>query len=278
MSGAMTRPLTRARWTLTCGVSAKNSALPPGTSIPCAAWATVSWTNELTSRLMWSVVACLAVAALLVAVGWWCVDRRRWRQERDLLQSRLAQLRGEKEELTAQESIRLQTLFNGMIEGVLLVNGQGPVDFLNLSLKRLLGLTRDIRGQSLREALGRPELDAMLQRAAVEGQTVGQELDFPEPAHRQQGTIFVFHDLTRMKQFEATRREFVANVSHELRTPLTLIKGFVETLLAGANDDPEQATRFLRALEKHTDRLTYLIEDLLTISRLEGGEASMNLQ
>jgi two-component system phosphate regulon sensor histidine kinase PhoR len=83
--------------------------------------------------------------------------------------------------------------------------------------------------------------------------------------------------LTRIKQLESTRQEFVANVSHELRTPLSLIKGFVETLLDGAKDDPDLATRFLRTIEKHTDRLTYLIEDLLTISRLESGQIVMNL-
>ena len=93
----------------------------------------------------------------------------------------------------------------------------------------------------------------------------------------QQGAILVFHDLTRIKQLERTRQEFVANVSHELRTPLSLIKGFVETLLEGAKNDPEKATRFLQTIEKHTDRLTFLIEDLLTVSRLESGQTVMNL-
>ena len=91
------------------------------------------------------------------------------------------------------------------------------------------------------------------------------------------GAILVFRDLTRLKQLENTRQEFVANVSHELRTPLSLIKGFVETLLDGAKDDPETTTRFLKTIEKHTDRLTYLIEDLLTISKLESGQLVMNL-
>jgi two-component system phosphate regulon sensor histidine kinase PhoR len=91
------------------------------------------------------------------------------------------------------------------------------------------------------------------------------------------GAILVFHDLTRIKQLESTRQEFVANVSHELRTPLSLIKGFVETLLEGVRTDPEKTTRFLQTIEKHTDRLTYLIEDLLTISRLESGQIVMNL-
>src|SRR2546422_9431961 len=93
---------------------------------------------------------------------------------------------------------------------------------------------------------------------------------------RSHGAILVFHDLDRLKQLENTRQEFVANVSHELRTPLSLIKGFVETLLDGAKNDPELSTRFLKTIEKHTDRLTYLIEDLLTISRLESGQIVMN--
>jgi two-component system phosphate regulon sensor histidine kinase PhoR len=91
------------------------------------------------------------------------------------------------------------------------------------------------------------------------------------------GAILVFHDLTRIKQLERTRQEFVANVSHELRTPLSLIKGFVETLLEGASSNPEQCARFLHTIEKHTDRLTFLIEDLLTISRLESGQIVMNM-
>jgi two-component system phosphate regulon sensor histidine kinase PhoR len=92
------------------------------------------------------------------------------------------------------------------------------------------------------------------------------------------GAILVFHDLTRVKQLEGARQEFVANVSHELRTPLTLIKGCVETLLDGAKDDPAVRDRFLQTIEKHADRLTYLIEDLLTLSQLESGRLALNLR
>jgi two-component system phosphate regulon sensor histidine kinase PhoR len=79
-----------------------------------------------------------------------------------------------------------------------------------------------------------------------------------------------------LKQLENTRQEFVANVSHELRTPLSMIKGYVETLMEGAKDDPELAKKFLQTIEKHTDRLTYLIEDLLTISQLESGRVILH--
>jgi len=90
--------------------------------------------------------------------------------------------------------------------------------------------------------------------------------------------VVVFHDLTRLKQLESVRQEFVANVSHELRTPLSLIKGYVETLLDGARDNPEVATKFLQTIDRNAERLKLLIEDLLTISELESGRIKLSLQ
>ena len=77
------------------------------------------------------------------------------------------------------------------------------------------------------------------------------------------------HQSKRIKQLEAIRRDFVANVSHELKTPITSIKGFVETLQEGALTDPEQADRFLAIIARHADRLNAIIDDLLSLSRLE---------
>ena len=81
-----------------------------------------------------------------------------------------------------------------------------------------------------------------------------------------------------MKQPERQREEFVANVSHELRTPLSLIKGYVETLLDGARNDPAVAERFLKIIERNTQRLDLLIQDLLTISALESERLKLELQ
>ena len=83
------------------------------------------------------------------------------------------------------------------------------------------------------------------------------------------GTLVVLHDITQLRQLENTRRDFVANVSHELKTPITSIKGFVETLLAGALNEPDNAENFLRIIAKQTDRLNEIIDDLLTLSRIE---------
>jgi two-component system phosphate regulon sensor histidine kinase PhoR len=75
--------------------------------------------------------------------------------------------------------------------------------------------------------------------------------------------------MTQTRQMEEVRRDFVANVSHELKTPVTSIKGFVETLLDGSVKEPEQTQRFLEIIAKHADRLNAIIEDLLSLSRLE---------
>jgi len=83
------------------------------------------------------------------------------------------------------------------------------------------------------------------------------------------GTLVVFNDVTHLRRLENMRRDFVANVSHEIKTPLTAIKGFVETLHRGSVDDPEEARRFLGIIQKHADRLSSIVEDLLSLSRIE---------
>lgn len=90
--------------------------------------------------------------------------------------------------------------------------------------------------------------------------------------------MLVVHDVTRIKQLERTRQEFVANVSHELRTPLSHIKGYTETLIGGAKDDPEVASRFLGTIERNVERLQLLIEDLLTISEMESGRVMLDVK
>ena len=94
---------------------------------------------------------------------------------------------------------------------------------------------------------------------------------------RKLGIIIVFHDLTHLKQLRTHSPEFVANVSHELRTPLSLIKGYAETLLDGAKDNPEVATKFCRRLSRNARRLDLLIQDLLIISSLESGAGGLSL-
>ena len=198
-------------------------------------------------------------------------------------------LREEHRREREQEQVRQQTIFDGMLEGVAILDAQGSIQAANLAFRRFLNITQETRGRRLVECAEHPDLAKLMEALARDGQVLGWELTFPGPPPRMlqvngsrlsgdQLTLLVLHDQTRIKELERMRKEFVANVSHELRTPLSLIKGFVETLLGGAVKDPVQAQKFLQTINKHADRLTYLIEDLLTLSRLEGGQISLNLQ
>ena len=92
-------------------------------------------------------------------------------------------------------------------------------------------------------------------------------------------TLFVLHDITRQKKLEAIRKDFVANVSHELRTPLSLVKGCAETLVDGHRDMPvADREKFLLTIQRHSERLDTLIEDLLTLSRLESANPGLQLE
>ena len=243
--------------------------------------------------MLWPFITFVLLAVLLVVQR---QGRRRCADfEKELVRAQrdYADLKDLHHQKMAHESAQLQALFNSMIEGVLLLDRDGRVRLANQALDHFFNLTNDIRGQTIMEALRLHELQDLASRTAVTGQVLDFELTLPGLNERclqvnssvfldrdgkQQGMILVFHDLTRLKQLENTRKEFVANVSHELRTPLSLIKGFVETLMDGAKDDPAVAMRFLQTIDKHADRLTYLIEDLLIISRLESGQITLNLQ
>jgi two-component system phosphate regulon sensor histidine kinase PhoR len=242
---------------------------------------------------MWPAIALVLASLCTLLAAFWFLDRRRNRREHTRLGQSIDLLSEQTRELSAGEKSRQQTLFDSMAEGVLVVSESGRIEFLNLALQRLLSLPKSAGGQSLSDALARPELDGMLRRVITDGQMSGLEIELTRSVGRvlqvnasgfdglgsgQRGFLFVFHDITRIKRFEDTRRDFVANVSHELRTPLNLIKGFVELLLDRAKDLPGDATRYLQTIARHTDRLTFLIEDLLTISHLESAEAALNLQ
>jgi two-component system phosphate regulon sensor histidine kinase PhoR len=240
----------------------------------------------------WAAVLFGLGVGLVVLHTLWA--ERRHRHERAQAEREYARSTIQKQQqIQAQFHAQQEALFNSMIEGVLVLDQQGRVQLFNQSLKDLLQFKQDLRGLALIEAFRLRELDDLGSRLLKECTVQAVEIELPgaspryvqvngsavlDRAGNQRGAIMVFHDVTRIKQLENTRQEFVANVSHELRTPLSMIKGFVETLLGGAKDDPNVAGRFLRNIDKHADRLTFLIEDLLTISRLESGKVMFNLQ
>ncbi len=242
---------------------------------------------------MWTtLVFALAIGGLVLHLRW---RRCYLRLQEELVRQRqeAASLQQQSQQARSQDQARQGALINSMVEGVLVLDQDGRVRWVNGSLTQSFELRSDIHGRTIMEAFRLHELQALANRATNEGQVLGYELDLPgrvprrfevnatalqDESGQSQGLIFVLHDVTRIRQLENTRQEFVANVSHELRTPLSIIKGNVETLLDGAIDDPKMAMRFLQAVKRHADRLTFLIEDLLTISRLESGLVKLNLQ
>ena len=240
---------------------------------------------------MWPYLTGLILAAVFALAMLWRRNVATLRRQVEDHQRTESARRFQHEQTAAQVEAQQQAVFNSMVEGVLVLDPDGRILLVNQSLQRLFSLSGEVRGRTILEAIRLQEMADLVQRLKRERMVQGYSLELPGMDERwlevnaaavldrdglQHGAILVFHDLTRIKQLENTRQEFVANVSHELRTPLSLIKGYVETLLEGAKSDPEKCTRFLQTIEKHTDRLTYLIEDLLTISRLQSGQVVMN--
>jgi two-component system phosphate regulon sensor histidine kinase PhoR len=184
-----------------------------------------------------------------------------------------------------------EAVLTSMVEGVLAVDTEERVISLNSAAGRLLGTNpREMQGKSLQEVVRNADLrrfvaSALVCKQPVEGDVVlrnardrvlqANGTALRDPAGRGIGAVIVLNDVSRLRQLENMRRDFAANVSHELKTPIASIKGFVETLLDGAMHSPDDAERFLRIIARQADRLNAIIEDLLSLSRIEKeGEAA----
>jgi len=193
-----------------------------------------------------------------------------------------------------EEKGKLEAVLSGMVEGVLVIDRAGTIRLANQRAERLFGLTPPERlvGQPLINVSRDPDLQDLV-RTMLRGEaekSLVREIVFErgdretlrvtatpiaEATERPVLFILVFHDITELKKLEATRRDFVANVSHELRTPLTAIRGYAETLQGGAIGNPELASKFVGVIERHSERLGRLIDDLLTLSDLELGRTEL---
>ncbi len=176
-----------------------------------------------------------------------------------------------------------------MMEGVLAVDNESRIIRLNEAAARLLRVdSQRSQGRPLQEIARHVDLHRFVERvlsaqAPQEGEFVVRDdaRDEGERILQAQGTVLrdekgsgiggliVLNDVTRLRRLETMRREFVANVSHELKTPITAIKGFVETLIEGKNREPGETARHLDIVQRQADRLNAIVEDLLTLSRLE---------
>ncbi len=186
----------------------------------------------------------------------------------------------------SEEHRRSETILMNMGEGVLLVNGTFEVTYANPMAISMLELPNDHIGKALIEINRIPELQALLKKAEQTETIAFAEIQLgniqePEaevtivPVSAGQEYVIVIHDVTKERQLERIRADFVANVSHELRTPLTTIRGYAETLLGEDSVRTKTGEQFLVKILNHSARLSRLVSDLLELSRLELGEVEL---
>jgi two-component system phosphate regulon sensor histidine kinase PhoR len=177
---------------------------------------------------------------------------------------------------------QLESILQAMHDGVMVLDQDARVLLTNNSIAEIVGTGRDFIGKTALEVFRRPELEVAV-RSVLNGSSAqhvevttnnGRILQanvapVPNSVGKIDSVVAVFHDVTDIRRTERMRRDFVANVSHEFKTPLTSIRGYAETLISGAKDDPSIAPDFLKTIERNAKYLEALVSDLLTLARLE---------
>ena len=202
---------------------------------------------------------------------------RRQREERDRLR---------------HEAVNLQTILQSMGEGVMVVDSKHVIRFVNPAFKTILSVTTDPVGETvlgtLKDGAFEEIVTAVLKTGGAQERDVTCNGTRPprcfavsamplREALGNAGVVMIFRDITRLRQLEDVRKEFVANVSHELRTPLSIFQGYVETLIDNPGLPPEDTRSMLEIMRKHSRRLNALVEDLLILARLESRDDKLHL-
>lgn len=196
------------------------------------------------------------------------------------------------DEETVEGGLSLRGILSGMKEGIVIAGRDKKITLANESLELFFPAAKSPLGRSPLEVFRRHEIEQAVSATLEDGgkRDLALVFEFPQagapvvqrhfdihisPMARDSGelpqaVLLVFQDVTAIRTLEAARREFVANVSHEFRTPLSVINGYVETLQDGATEDAEMTATSLGAIQRNVQRLSLLLEDLLTISSMEG--------
>jgi len=186
--------------------------------------------------------------------------------------------------VTRQQN-EIEAILTSMLEGVIAVDPDERIMNINRSAMRMLGAskkTNDFIDRHIQEKVRNSIVHDFVKLTLKSGKIQQGDIRLVseriinvscsplfDVSKRTIGVLLVLNDVTQLRHLENVRRDFVANVSHEIRTPLTSIKGFVETLMSGASQHPEERERFLKIIDKHVQRLTAVIDDLLQLARIE---------
>ncbi|CAN5738451.1 hypothetical protein BH20VER1_BH20VER1_06300 [soil metagenome] len=201
----------------------------------------------------------------------------------------------ELEKRAEQGEFSVQAVFGAMLDGLAVVDVRRRVRMANTAFARIFGPASDPTGTPLLEVISHASVDRLVAAAIADcaprqesiqisrGPSEGREFEVTAvplsgSSSGAQGAAVLFHDVTQMRLVEEMRRDFVANVSHELRTPLSIFRGYLETLLDNPKQPPGELLRILEVMERHSDRLNALVEDVLTLARLESPDAELELE
>lgn len=197
--------------------------------------------------------------------------------------------------MAAGETERMKTIvrqkneqdavLSSMGEGVVALDHEQRILHMNRAAAQILGISRgQSQGRRVIEVIRIPEVLKLIEESLIQGESKDLDLELPDGTVRylqvrtsplmnsdanRPGLVIVLSDVTRLRELEGMRRNFVTNVSHELRTPLTSIQGFAETVLNPAVTNPEEIKKFVEIIQRHAVRLGRIIEDILTLSRIE---------
>ena len=189
-------------------------------------------------------------------------------------------------QIISQQRNELEAVFSSMTDGVLAIAPDHTIIRINRAAAKLFTINhQNVQGIAFEGIIRNRVLQQFLNTSLDTKETMakdlglmenGQEMSLRCHAHplydgenKRMGSLVVLHNLTRINQLEHIRQDFVANVSHELKTPITAIRGYVETLLDGAMDDKKAATDFLQIIHRQGVRLDAIVDDLLTLARIE---------
>ena len=184
-----------------------------------------------------------------------------------------------------EEKNRLNVILRSIPDALLIIDSRDIILLASSASRKFFGDT-PVRGKPFIEVVRNHDFFSLMDsvRKNLLPGIAEFRLDYPEERHvvvrvsplfykenELSGFVSIFHDITQLKKLEQMRKDFVANVSHEIKTPITAIKGFADTLLEGALDDKENAVKFLETIKSNSERISSLVDDLMTISKIELG-------
>ncbi len=188
----------------------------------------------------------------------------------------------------------VQAIVGALADGLVVADGERRIRLMNRAFREMFGVSPETGDATLLETVRDAAVERSLGEVLRQGETHRVTIVQPRPGGQERhleivlepikdapgganGAVLLFRDVTELRRTETMRRDFVANVSHELRTPLSILRGYLETLLEDPQQPPGELLRIFEVMERHSNRLNLLVDDVLSLARLEGPGVALDL-